>query len=169
MSSMVISMCTQYPNKKMDDKAGLDEAYNTDEGTYTKGTTLFIAGTKSFGDVLDDIAIPLGMTNTTARHRDASMVLNANPRIRRVVGHSLGGAVALQLQKENPELQAVTYGAPVFSLSGSADRYRELGDPVAALDFGSSWSLPAGWNPHAYSRLANNKNLRPQSISTEIR
>ena len=40
----------------MDDRAGLDEAYQTTEGTYTKGDTLYIAGTKSFGDVLDDIA-----------------------------------------------------------------------------------------------------------------
>ena len=153
----------------MDDEAGLDQAYQTTEGTYTKGDTLYIAGTKSFGDVLDDIAIPLGLTNTTARHRDAALVLNANPRIRRVVGHSLGGAVALQLQKESPKLEAVTYGAPAFSLSGSADRHRELGDPVAALDFGATSSLPTSWNPHNYSRLASSKKARVQSISTEIR
>ena len=153
----------------MDDKTGLDEAYNTDEGTFTKGDTLYIAGTKSFGDVLDDLAIPLGMTNTTARHRDAALVLSANPRIKRVVGHSLGGAVALQLQKENPKLQAVTYGAPAFSLSGSTERYRELGDPVAALDFGAISSLPAGWNPHAYSRLAKNNRTQSSGISAEIR
>ena len=153
----------------MDDKAGLDEAHQTTEGTYAKGDTLYIAGTKSFGDVLDDIAIPLGMTNTTARHRDAALVLNANPRIRRVVGHSLGGAVVMQLQKDNPKLQAVTYGAPVFSMSGSVDRYRELGDPVAALDFGATSSLPTGWNPHSYGRLAKNKSNRSQSISTEIK
>ena len=115
------------------DSEGLDEAYGTAEGLYSAGDTLYIAGTKSAGDVLDDLSIPLGLTNTTARHRDASMVLAANPQFSTLVGHSLGGAVALQLQKENPELKTRTYGAPVASVSGSSERYRHWGDPWPCL------------------------------------
>ncbi len=155
---------------QVEDKAGLDEAYQTQEGVTTKGDTLYIAGTKSFGDVLDDVAIPLGMTNTTARHRDASRVLNANPQLTRVVGHSLGGAVALQLQKEKPGLQTTTHGAPVVSTNGSSERFREAGDPVAALDFGAVTAAPSSWNPHSYSNMASGRlHLVPTGVSREIR
>ena len=155
---------------QVEDKAGLDEAYQTPEGVTTKGDTLYVAGTKSFGDVVDDLSIPLGLTNTTTRHRDASRVLVANPQLTRVVGHSLGGAVALQLQKENPELQTTTYGAPVASTSGSSERFREAGDPVAALDFGATTTGPSSWNPHSYARLAKGRlHLVPTGVSREIR
>lgn len=154
----------------VEDKAGLDEAYGTSEGVTTKGDTLYIAGTKSFGDALDDLAIPLGMTNTTARHRDASRVLAANPQLTRVVGHSLGGAVALQLQKEKPELQTTTYGAPVASTDSSSERFREAGDPVAALDFGATTTGPSSWNPHSYTNMAKGRlHLVPTGVSREIR
>ena len=136
------------------DSEGLDEAYSTSEGLYSAGDTLYIAGTKSAGDVLDDLSIPLGLTNTTQRHRDASMVLSANPQFSRLVGHSLGGAAALQLQKEHPELKTRTYGAPVASFSGSNERFRHWGDPVAMLDLGATTTAPRGLNPHSYGTLA---------------
>ena len=132
------------------DSEGLDQAYGTTEGLYSAGDTLYIAGTKSAGDVLDDLSIPLGLTNTTARHRDASRVLVANPQFSTLVGHSLGGAVALQLQKENPELKTRTYGAPVVasvsssSPSGSNERYRHWGDPVAMFDLGAQTTARGG-------------------------
>jgi len=156
----------------MDDATGLDEAYATDEGTYTAGKSLYVAGTKSVGDAIDDLGIPLGLTNMSARYRDSALVLNANPQITRVVGHSLGGAVALQLQKENPALDAVTYGAPVVSLprGGSSERFRQYVDPVAALDFGATTSVPQQLNVHSYSLLAKNRrDPGPSFVSREIR
>ena len=67
---------------------------------------------------------------------------------REVVGHSLGGAVALQLQKEDPTLQARTYGAPVWDPLGQhpGDRSRSRFDPVSIFDRGAKSSLdaPAG-------------------------
>ena len=137
------------------DSEGLDQAYSTTEGLYSAGDTLYIAGTKSAGDVLDDLSIPLGLTNTTARHRDASRVLVAIPQFSTLVGHSLGGAVALQLQKENPELKTRTYGAPVASVSGSGERYRHWGDPVAMFDLGAQTTVPRSLNPHSYAALAS--------------
>ena len=76
------------------------------------------------------------------------------PQIRRVVGHSLGGAVTLELQRANPNLKTVTYGAPVISLSGG-ERHRALFDPVAMFDFGATTELPRGINPHGYGYLAH--------------
>ena len=53
-----------------------------------------------------------------------------------VVGHSLGGAVALKMQTR-------TYGAPVFDPLGMhpGDRYRSYGDPVSIFDRGAKSSL----------------------------
>jgi len=38
------------------------------------------------------------LTNST-RYKEAEAALKANPNIKRVIGHSLGGSVALELQK----------------------------------------------------------------------
>ena len=82
----------------MEDRAGLDKAYSLDSGAYPEGDTLYVAGTKSIRDVWDDLKIPFGLTSWSQRYGDADRVLDASPQIRRVVGHSLGGAVALELQ-----------------------------------------------------------------------
>ena len=137
----------------MEDKEGLDEAYSSPRGTFVAGDSLYIAGTKSPGDALDDLSIPVRLTSKTARYRDASLVLNKNPQVQRVVGHSLGGAVALELQQQNPNLQSVTYGAPVASRK-PGERFRHWGDPVAALDSGAQTTAPTQANPHSYAGLA---------------
>ena len=82
------------------------------------------------------------------------MVLNANPQFSTLVGHSLGGATALQLQRENPALKTRTYGAPVMSTTGSSERWKHYGDPVSMLDFGAQATAPGSLNPHSYGTLA---------------
>ena len=52
------------------------------------------------------------------RYINADKVLKAKPNIITVVGHSLGGSVALKLQMNDPELKSRTYGAPVLDLKG---------------------------------------------------
>jgi len=146
----------------MEDRVGLDRAYARDDGVYVDGDTEYIAGTKSFGDAVDDLSIPLGMTNRTTRYRDASRTLVANPKIRRVVGHSLGGAVALQMQQDNPNLKSMTYGAPVFSFSGSSERRRSLGDPISMFDFGARETAPSTYNPHSYQDIGNRTEAPPE-------
>ena len=138
----------------MEDRQGLAEAYKLDSGVFPAGDTLYVAGTKSLRDVWDDLKIPFGLTNRTQRYEDASRTLKAMPQIRRVVGHSLGGAVTLELQKAHPELKTVTYGAPVISASGG-ERHRALFDPVSMFDFGATTDLPRGINPHGYGYAAH--------------
>ena len=135
----------------MEDRQGLTENYKIVSGTYVAGDSLFLAGTKS---ARDDQNNPFGMTNRSQRYEDANRVLKANPQIQRIVGHSLGGAVALELQREHPEMKTVTYGAPVISASGG-ERHRAVFDPVAMFDFGAKTELPRGLNPHGYSGLAH--------------
>ena len=138
----------------MENRQGLAEAYKIDSGTYVAGDSLYLAGTKSARDVWDDLKIPFGMTSRSQRYEDANRVLKANPQIRRIVGHSLGGAVALELQREHPEMKTVTYGAPVISASGG-ERHRALFESVAMFDFGATTELPRGINPHGYGYLAH--------------
>ena len=85
----------------------------------------------SFGDI-----------TTTSRDKAAEKALKESPHITRVVGDSLGGSVALELQKHHPELKIRTYGAPVFDLKGATqptynsntERYRNYGDPFSMFD-----------------------------------
>ena len=84
------------------------------------------------------------------------------------VGHSLGGSVSLELQKNYPDrkLKSRTYGAPVMDLLGSeaenVDRYRNWFDPVSVFDRGANkknikWNvLDSGSLTHDYSNIADN-------------
>ena len=141
----------------IDDATGLDRAYAADDSVYVHGDTEYVAGTKTLSDWATDPLIALGMTSSTKRFGEATGVLTKNPQVRHIVGHSLGGSVALELAKDNTkQLDTRTYGAPVFSASGG-ERYKEHGDPFSILDFGAKTSLPGGFNPHDYGRIAKGR------------
>ncbi len=129
------------PAERLADRVGLDRAYADPRKVYMEGDSMYVAGTSSLGDVADDLALPFGLTKGTQRYIDSERVLKANPKIRRVVGHSLGGAVGLEMQKERPELKTRTYGAPVVSMTPGY-RYRSAGDPVSILDWGATRTAP---------------------------
>ncbi len=118
---------------------------------HMEGDSMYVAGTSSLGEAMDDRARPVGLTKGTKRYIDAERVLQANPKIRRVVGHSLGGAVSLELGKQRPDLKTRTYGAPVVSVT-PGERYKSAGDPVAALDFGATMTAPKSIN-HIVTRM----------------
>ena len=143
-------------SKPLSDAEGLQKAYGEDSGVWTEGSTMYVAGTKSLQDVFDDLKIPFGLTSWSQRYKDAERTLKAMPQLNRAVGHSLGGAVALELQK-NKGLETTTYGAPVFSLTSGGDRHRQFLDPVAMFDFAAQTTLPRSLNPHGYAPLANNR------------
>jgi pimeloyl-ACP methyl ester carboxylesterase len=132
------------------DHEGLDRAYEDGHKVFATGDTLYVAGTSSLRDAADDLLIPLGLTRFTKRYSQAERALGANPKIRKVTGHSLGGAVALELASRHPGLETRTYGAPVASAT-KGERYRSWGDPVASLDFGAKTSFSKSLNPHSYA------------------
>ena len=80
----------------------------------------------------------------------------AGKPVDRIVGHSLGGSVALQLQRDKGIPKSRTFGAPVVDLKpfsryyGNAERYRHVFDPVSILDRGAKWGKPKLYS-HSYT------------------
>jgi hypothetical protein len=161
------------------DAEGLERAYAQGDA-YTHGTTTYVAGSHTARDWWDDLTkIPFwGDSHKIYRMQMAQKALAANPQTTRVVGHSLGGAVALQAQKDNPKLASRTYGAPVWDpfgtdneergygifdkaqgKPGGVERYRSFGDPVSFFDGSARSTLPGKEalsfsGPHAFQGLA---------------
>ena len=82
------------------DMEGLSNAYSSQNGVFVNGDTLYISGTHTARDVYDDITtIPFNRVEKSERYQQALQSLEAIPTIKRVVGHSLGGSVALQIEK----------------------------------------------------------------------
>ncbi len=135
------------PSESIVDSVGLDKAYASENKIY-------IAGVRCY-----DVSIPLGRTHRTNRYDQASMALAKSPQMTRVVGHSLGGAVTLQIGQQH-NLVTRTCGAPVISMSGG-DRYRGKFGPTSMFDFGAKTSLVIG-NQHGYGEIAK-KTYKPSS------
>ena len=107
------------------DEEGLRLAYEANYDLYQHYNKLFIAGTKDFPvDHIDDLKLSFGGTlNKTKRGRDADIHYRTHHEIDTVIGHSLGGAVAVPLEKQykkecnNPYgiIQSKTFGSPTVS------------------------------------------------------
>ena len=84
------------------DEEGSKRAYETKDGLHQHYNKWFIAGTKDFPtDHIDDLKLPFDDTlNKTKRGRDAGAYHRSHHEIDAVIGHSLGGAVALSLEKQ---------------------------------------------------------------------
>ena len=129
--------------KAITDKEGLDKASATTDKLYVNGDTMYVAGTSYWQDVWDDFKIPFGKTSQAQRYKDADALLGKNPQVSNLVGHSLGGASVLELQKNHSEktFKTNTYGAPVVSWTTPDNvnnhRYRNYGDPISIFDRGA--------------------------------
>ena len=145
------------------DDWGLKEAYNDSESVVHHGDHLYIAGTHTLRDVADDLLIPLHLVRNSQRYQQALAALQrANGRVKYVVGHSLGGAVAAVLQEDavsgrlGPQYRGFrevrTYGAPLLHSDHipNLHAYRRAWDPISALDGGAATTSAPTWNPHSY-------------------
>ena len=84
------------------DEEGLKRAHDTKDWLYQHYKELFIAGTKDFPqDHIDDLKLPFDDTLTKPhRGRTADAYYRSHHEIDTVIGHPLGGAVALSLEKQ---------------------------------------------------------------------
>jgi hypothetical protein len=148
------------------DEDGLVNAYQdkTAAGVYYDPATRteYVKGSVTGRDFYDDFTkIPMwGNTRDAERYQQADAAyedLQASGKpVDRIVGHSLGGSVALQMQKDHHIPKSRTFGAPVVDLKpfgrfyGDAERYRHVFDPVSILDRGAKWGKVKLY-PHSYT------------------
>ena len=150
-------------NGKISNTQGINLAYDSPNKVYIKDNNMYIAGTSSANDVLEDLTkLPFGVlggVKDMQRYITADEILKQNPHIDTLVGHSAGGAVVLKLSKEYPErnFKTRTYNSPTFSLgfeepNEQHKRFRKVGDVVSALD-GSA----INYNTDSLNPLSNHK------------
>ena len=162
------------------DEYGLKEAYNDEQSVVHHGDTLYIAGTHTLRDVLDDTLIPLHLVRNSQRYQQALAALqSANGRVKYLTGHSLGGAVAAVLQEDavagrlGPNYRGFrevrTYGAPLLHSDHipNLHAYRRAWDPISALDGGAATTSAPTWTPHSYAGY--NKTSSVRSITGDRR
>ena len=146
------------------DEEGMNAGYGYRSfpgASYDENTgTLYVAGSDSWRSWYDDFTkIPAwGNTTDAERYKQAERAYNDltqkyGKSVHRVVGHSLGGSVALELAKNKGIEFSRTFGAPVVDANpfhrGSVERYRHPLDPVSILDRGATWA-PLKPYPHSY-------------------
>ena len=126
------------------DIEGLKRAYASDSGAYIHGNRMYVAGTRNLRDVYDDITkVPFSLTRHSDRFKSAKRVLDENPQVETLIGHSLAGAIVQDLNKDNG-MRYVTrsYNAPIVSFQQSGEtggnyRIRDKRDIVSILDKGA--------------------------------
>ena len=144
------------------DEEGLNNAYadKTAPGVYydPETRTEYVKGSVTARDWYDDLTkVPFwGDTRNSQRYQQAERAYNdlieSGQPVDRVVGHSLGGSVALQMQKDHFIPKSRTFGAPVvdFNPFGRPERYRHPLDPVSIFDRGATWGKLKLY-PHTYT------------------
>ena len=162
--------------EKLEDRQGLKNAYDSPSGLYKSGKSLFISGTTGKDgsitrDILDDlIHLPSRSAENTEKYKDAIKMLEQSPEITRLVGHSLGSAVANTLNQNFPNrFETTVYATPAVKpkRKGKQDPkhrdYRNPNDPVSVLDGYAITSNFNETNPltaHGYMNFAGNGLIR---------
>ena len=105
--------------EKLEDRAGLKNAYDSPSGLYVTGKSLFVSGTTGKDgsitrDILDDlIHLPSRSAENTEKYKDVIKMLEKNPQVTRIIGHSLGAAVVNTLDQNFPNrFETTTYATP---------------------------------------------------------
>ena len=162
--------------EKLEDRAGLKNAYDSPSGLYKTGKTLFISGTTGKNgsitrDILDDlIHLPSRNAENTEKYKDVMKMLEQSPEITRLVSHSLGSAVVNRINELQPNrFETTTYATPAVKpkRKGKQDPrrrdWRNPNDPVSILDgyaITSSFDDPNPIVSHGFANFAGNGLIR---------
>ena len=151
--------------EKLEDRAGLKNAYDSPSGLYKTGKSLYISGTTGKDgsitrDILDDlIHLPTRNAENTEKYKDAIKMLEQSPEITRIIGHSLGSAVVNTLDQNFP------FATPAVKQKQDPKHrdYRNPNDPVSILDgyaITSDFNDPNPLVAHGFSNFAGNGLIR---------
>ena len=162
--------------EKLEDRAGLKNAYDSPSGLYKTGKTLFISGTTGKDgsitrDILDDlIHLPSRGAERTEKYKDVMKMLEQSPEITRLVSHSLGSAVVNRINELQPNrFETTTYATPAVKPKRKGKQnpkhrdYRNPNDPVSVLDGYAITSNFNDTNPlvaHGFQNFAGNGLIR---------
>ena len=160
------------------DVEGLRRAYASDSGAYVHGDRMYVAGTRNATALWDDVSkVPWGLTKYSDRYKSVKKVLDENPQVKMIQGHSLGGAIALSLNKENGwKYDTRTYNAPIVSSQPMGEtgrnsiRIRDKNDLVSYFDKGAitvDSSKPNPLHAHFMSNF-NDIGMKPSNIPVEV-
>ena len=156
--------------EKLEDRQGLKNAYDSPSGLYKTGKTLYISGTTGKDgsitrDILDDlIHLPSRSAERTEKYKDAIKMLEQAPELTRLVGHSLGSAVANTLDQNFPNrFETTVYATPAVKPKRKQGEkqdprhrdFRNPNDPVSMLDGYAITSDFNETNPIVAHGLAN--------------
>ena len=160
----------------LEDRQGLKNAYDSPSGLYKVNKTLYISGTTGKNgsitrDILDDlIHLPSRNAENTEKYKDAIKMLEQSPEITRLVGHSLGSAVANTLDQNFPnKYETTTYATPAVKPKRKGKQnpkhrdYRNPNDPFSVLDGYAITSDFNDTNPlvaHGFANFAGNGLIR---------
>ena len=162
--------------EKLEDRAGLKNAYDSPSGLYKTGKTLYISGTTGKDgsitrDILDDlIHLPSRSAENTEKYKDAIKMLEKSPEITRIIGHSLGAAVVNTLDQNFPNrFETTTYATPAVKPKRKGKQnpkhrdWRNPNDPVSVLD---GYAITSDFNDtnllvaHGFQNFAGNGLIR---------
>ena len=170
--------------EKLEDRAGLKNAYSSPSGLYKTGKTLYISGTTGKDgsitrDILDDlIHLPSRSAENTEKYKDVMNMLNKSPEITRLVSHSLGSAVVNRINELQPnKFESTTYATPAVKPKRKKGEkqdprrrdWRNPNDVVSALDgyaITSSFDDPNPLTAHGYMNFAGNGLIRVNPSTT---
>ena len=160
--------------EKLEDRAGLKNAYDSPSGLYKTGKSLYISGTTGKDgsitrDILDDlIHLPTRNAENTEKYKDAIKMLEQSPEITRIIGHSLGSAVVNTLDQNFPNrFETTTYATPAVKPKRKKGQkqdpkhrdWRNPNDPVSILDgyaITSDFNDPNPLVAHGFSNFVGN-------------
>ena len=142
INNPIIDGYTQIKNTHRFNETLLRNAYKKPgDWTAFSSDKLAVAGSKTARDWYDDFTkVPFwGDLRKSERFSKLNTALTKHPETKQLVGHSLSGSVILEKQKYNPNLETVTYNAPVLQMSSmpQGNRYRSTLDRVSMFDSGA--------------------------------
>ena len=150
-------------NGKISNTQGIKMAYDRDNKIFVKDNKMYIGGTTSANDWKQNFTmLKTGQIRQMDRYKEARRVLLQNPQVDTLLGHSMGGSVALELNKEfkDKNFKTRTYDAPVVSLispifgfdrpTEQHKRFRKAGDLVSSLD-----SAAINYNTDSFNPVRN--------------